>query len=62
MVRGPFVNHLRKIKEFVRETKRNPNDDISHLGTEMATFKKFESFQIHFENSRKLGKSHLQKN
>lgn len=41
----PFVNHLRKLNEYVKETQRHPNVDISHLGAKMTNLKFLEIFQ-----------------
>ena len=37
----------------MRETKRRPNVDISHLGTKQTNFKFLKIFQNYFENPRK---------
>lgn len=45
----PFVNHLRKIKEIMKETWRYPNSKTSHLGTKATYFKFLEIFHIIFK-------------
>lgn len=48
--RAIFFNYLRKRNEIVRETKRYPNVDTSHLNTKMTNFNFFKIFQNHLEN------------